>query len=238
MSEPETPLLTQKLVGYRCWRTGGLLLKPRVHRLPAWSSGTNRAGCLHELVGRRWVSAKLPHAIPGHKCNCGLYAYRDLATLLYMEVPEWTHERELLAGMSGGPPARIPVKQMRTGGNGWVLGAVVAWGRVEAHNDGFRAELMAPVALTHHPDATPSAVAKARALARGQGLRYVLFDELEEFASGYGAPLPEQLRPGRGPAPAGERLVQLRLEVANKRLQAVQQRIAKEQLEALRKMTT
>lgn len=180
----ETPLLTRKLIGFRCWRItyDGVRLAPRLKRLPVWKRGTNEAKCYRGLVTRRdWGYPPL-HTAPSKGCNCGLHAYRDLATVLRMEVPEFL-------------PARACM--MHRGGEGWVLGAVAAWGeQVEVHDDGFRAQFMAPIALTHHGLAREGAVIRARNVARANGLRFLPFDELEEFASNYGTLLPNQLRPG------------------------------------------
>ncbi len=71
-------------------------------------------------------------------------------------------------------------------GAGWVLGAVVAWGRLEVHHDGFRAEQARVVAFAA-PEAHDEPL---DALAAAYGVRVVPPAGLVEYASEFGETLP------------------------------------------------
>ncbi len=103
-----------------------------------WLAGgkPTRARCLAATPS--WSSACVgePHAshpAPGPDCSCGLYAVHPrLATDVPTRVRAWA-----------GGTVYLPMG---------VLGVVEAWGRIELHSQGFRAEFARPVALAVHSD--------------------------------------------------------------------------------------
>ncbi|MCB0857348.1 MAG: hypothetical protein KDB57_04405 [Solirubrobacterales bacterium] len=72
------------------------------------------------------------HDAPAPSCECGLYAYHP-----------WSVPGRVLLERSG-----------RSGAS--VRGLVAAWGKVEVHGDGFRAQYAKPVAFIHEPGAAAS----------------------------------------------------------------------------------
>lgn len=81
--------------------------------------------------------------------------------------------------------------------DGCIAGAVVAWGTLQVHRDGFRAEHAQVVALAA-PDSA-ELVALAHAAAERYGVPLVAYDELDRHAAAHGQPLPASIRPPRRP---------------------------------------
>jgi hypothetical protein len=82
-----------------------------------------------------------PHASPHPDCQCGVYAYHRPGTQAY--YGEWL----------------------------WTEGVVTAWGRIEAHRDGLRAEHARIEALARPPANEPSGGARSTSSARASGSR-------------------------------------------------------------------
>jgi hypothetical protein len=179
--------LDGEVVGYRTWSLDGHKLGSRNRGTYRWTLGVNKAQCLasrhtavlrasHPVLGEPAWAGTVPEAIPpdtGHKaphpdCGCGLYAVYDLA-----QADRFTADGDQ------------------------VYGAVVAWGAIEAHWDGFRAEYAKPVVLAYHPDQPYRHVQIVKALAGEFGLPLVEVDQLEEAALDHGQPVPETMRPGK-----------------------------------------
>jgi hypothetical protein len=78
----------------------------------------------------------------------------------------------------------------------WVEGVVTVWGRLEAHPDGLRAEHARIEGLIRRTE-LPAAERVAAAL----GCPVVERDEVEAFATRFGAPLPAGMLPGAGAGP-------------------------------------
>ena len=109
-----------------------------------------------------------PHASPDLRCDCGLHAYHDISAM-----------------------ARA------AGADGCIGGAVVAWGDMEVHVDGFRAQYAQVVALAV-PDTARLAV-PAKEAARRYAVPLVALAELQDRAAVHGEPLPVSVRPARWP---------------------------------------
>jgi len=95
-----------------------------------------------------------PHASPDPRCQCGIYGY-----------------------FTPGPRSWF-------GEAYWCEGVVTAWGRVEIHRDGFRAEHARVEALAP-PERGYGAGAVAEA-AQALGVPLLAAGELEAFATGFG----------------------------------------------------
>ena len=115
------------------------LFAGRIHGIRVWQLGwVNGDAYLEGFNGAEWVARGRPtvaacrrsgrrslHRAPHHDCACGLYAtHPDSAWFAF----------GLLYRKRTPPLARI-------------AGIVEAWGRVELHEDGFRAEFARPVAV-------------------------------------------------------------------------------------------
>lgn len=76
-----------------------------------------------------------------------------------------------------------------------VFGAVLAWGHIEVHHNGFRAEHAEPVLLGYDPTQPYRHVEILKAVGGEFGVPVVDVDELEDRALWLGKPIPEELRP-------------------------------------------
>jgi hypothetical protein len=116
----EPPLFAGSVHGLRTWGVIGWHGEPRLAAAfdgSRWSAGGQPT--------RAACSARGGHPAPAGGCSCGLYALHPR--------PDSAHEivSELEGQFDGGT----------------CLGLVEAWGRVEVHADGFRAERARPLAL-------------------------------------------------------------------------------------------
>jgi len=123
VANDETPLIAGRIHGIRVWsiefRGGSAYLEGVTGH--AWTAAGEPtvARCNHGASQR----PRRGHRAPARGCGCGLYAVHPHA-----------------AGTALG--------YLRGGANlGAVAGIVEAWGRVEVHEDGFRAEYARPVAI-------------------------------------------------------------------------------------------
>lgn len=106
------------------------------------------------------------HHAPGKACSCGLYALHEADSLV------------------------------RAGGNRHeALGAVVAWGQIEVHPHGFRAQYAQPVVLAYDEGAGPDSVERIFRIADKYGIRAVALDDLGEAAKEFGIAVPGEMRP-------------------------------------------
>ena len=83
---------------------------------------------------------------------------------------------------------------------GHVIGAVVAWGSLQVHLDGFRAQYARPIAIAGGSCAEREALAP---LTRRYGLTTVEPPQLEVVASEFGRPIPPAHRPAQDSALLG-----------------------------------
>ncbi len=100
---------------------------------------------------------------PAPDCSCGLYAMHP-----------WPEQTSEVAGsLLGGGELAIPV-----------MGIVEAWGRIEVHGDGIRAEFARPHALVLFPESFPPDYAEILAvLARTYQVGVLRFAEAESVVS-------------------------------------------------------
>jgi hypothetical protein len=80
-------------------------------------------------------------------------------------------------------------------GDDTVSGAVLAWGRIEVHLSGFRAEFAEPVALAYHSGQPREHIEALRSVASEFYIPVVEDGELPALACRLGAPIPHDLRP-------------------------------------------
>lgn len=128
-------LIAGSIVGIREWRTDSLLR--------TLFSGATRAHWNAEGAPTRAVCPREDcgrHRPPGRDCTCGLYAW---------------HPRTLPRAMA----RRISSLSTRK-----VVGVIEAWGQIELHPFGFRAQFARPVAFINQdwPDPTPYEERQAR----------------------------------------------------------------------------
>lgn len=118
------------------------------------------------------------HRPPGPSCSCGIYGLTDVT------------DGRLLEHL--GPHGAI--------------GAVAAWGEMEVHRGGFRAELACVLALAEPPDLSRFRRGRLQRAADAYGVPLVPYAELEAVARLDGSPLPAGLvapdDDGGGPAPS------------------------------------
>ena len=109
-------------------------------------------------------------SVPGSACDCGLYA---------MHAPPDELEDYLI-----GPGAMV-------------IGAIAAWGQLQVHADGFRAEHARVVALAYPPQATPATIARLAPAAARYEVELVAFEDLPAVASQHGTAVAPSSRRGR-----------------------------------------
>jgi hypothetical protein len=173
-----------KFRGFRAWTLDGYRLRSANPAGGHWTAGVNHAECrrtaydpiplpptIWGMPGFGSRSSSSAHVAPDPDCRCGLYAW---------------YEPRGLAGFG-------------VGGDELVYGVVLAWGRVEAHLEGLRAEHAEPVVLAYSESQSYRHVRRVQAIGSELGLQVVELGELEEAASGYGQPVPMELRPKRIP---------------------------------------
>lgn len=195
MSAPD---LTKKVIGFRRWdlvnahaadapQTGALF---STFGGQTWGRGVNKATCaacqnVNPFVGHLWGSRpqnyeppKPCETSPGPCGNCGLYA-------LHAVPGELTQAQ--------GPFER-PAAQ-------GVLGVVAAWGKLEVHRNGFRAEFAEIVALGYVEAWPVPWVAQVELAARAYDVPHLPGKELEQYALMVGERVPESLMPRPAPKP-------------------------------------
>jgi len=171
-----------KFRAYRAWTLDGYRLRSANPAGGHWTAGVNRAECRRSTYDRvvpmptLWPAPDLEEARPTHRapdprCRCGLYAWHDPA-----QLTGFVGQRAEL-----------------------VYGAVLAWGRVEVHADGLRAEYAEPVVLAYRDDQTYRHVRRVQAIGSELGLPVVELGDLEREASSFGELVPAELRPKRFP---------------------------------------
>lgn len=178
--------LTEKVIGFRFWQAKSGWLESQGFGGHFWGRGTNEAKC--EAGGARsqilgggglWSSGwtfydepkvKKPHHAPENGCTCGLHAYHEVT-------------------VSDGPgPFAGEALQ--------VVGAIQAWGRMEVHSNGFRAQYAEVVVLGYNENWPLKAIELVKELARSYEVDCVPIGRLQAFALELGSPVPHELRPG------------------------------------------
>lgn len=193
MTAPFNDRLDFEVIGFRQWKVNEDLRMTSSAQRHEWTAGVNEAECkkvpmpagsFHWGTGASPEQQRCEHA-PGNGCECGLYA---------LHTPEFWY----------GPDAAQQGMSMFMFGGGevmYVAGLVSAWGRMEVHHNGFRAQYAQPVAIAL-PDRKRDA-AIARGVAAEYGLPLVPQSELERIAPEFGSTVPESMRPEK-PKPSKE----------------------------------
>jgi hypothetical protein len=180
---PEVPTFSECVVGYRQWRVDAWQqLQPTSGHTNhgGWIPGENVAQCAYNCVAgeeelAKWVGIAPgfrhrpllePHAPPHKDCQCGLYARFDLATC------DDRHQSDI-----------YPL----------VGGAIAAWGDLEVHRDGFRAQRACVIALALTGEKKLDGLIEG--IADFYEVPAVHKDMLEHEALLYGSHLPEDVIP-------------------------------------------
>lgn len=165
------------VVGYRFWRVAqaddGVVLLPQNPRGEGWQKdGPTEASC-HFYVdsprGREWHGLE----VPSRFCDCGMHAF-------------YSHEIAVLNCVRSDHYER-----------GVVTGAVIGWGRVLPHAEGWRSQYARIIAIALGADEPLS-----KTVADRYGVPMIHPKMLKSFALEYGEEIPEHQR-GMS---AGERL--------------------------------
>jgi hypothetical protein len=163
---PAAPDLIAPVVAFRAWRVvDDALLSPYI---PCrWDGPVMHAECYPANRALLFGRGWLaePHDPPHRDCRCGIYAYHRPGTQTYFGEWEWTE------------------------------GIVTAWGRIEAHATGLRAQHARVEALGLPPSNEPTRRRSVQTIAERLGVRLVPRDDLAEAAVDHGAPLPDSLLP-------------------------------------------
>ena len=160
-------MFVQPVVGFRVWKLSaeGALLPRAVSALARLEAEPWQPG-RNDARCMYLGRSRGPHPPPHADCDCGLHAYHDLARM-----------------------ARAARAEECVGG------AIAAWGDLQVHRSGFRAQHAQVVALAI-PD-TVGMAARARLAAARYDVPLVGCDELQACAAAHGAPLPGAVRPAR-----------------------------------------
>lgn len=159
----EPLFFTEKILGFRSWQiTGGLRSRLGVIDYK-WTTGRNEAECFADRCTDITMPRKplqLPHTAPDERCNCGFYAWH------------------------------IPNSQRNTSDTALITGAILAWGRIEAHHLGFRAQYAEVIALAPYMNTVG-----AGEVAERMGVPLFELPDMLEYAESKGAPLDRKFRP-------------------------------------------
>lgn len=164
-------LLTEYVVGFRQWLAipcgppAGYRLCPLFTcTLSApWVPGVNTARCFpSRSTGHQIIQHEPPGPDGDDGCPCGLYARHEITD---------TMRRDHIKGR--------------------ITGAIQAWGDIEVHNDGFRAQHARVIALARSSDHRE----QLAELGPSYGVKVLPLDHLAGYASLYGTPIPPPLIP-------------------------------------------
>lgn len=164
-----TDTLTGEVLGFRCWLTlNELLWSTSFNRHGPWTPGTNTAACYANYQ-------KVEHDAPHHTCRCGLYAMHQPVINKTVRLPTMY-----------GPNLHRAVL---------IMGAIAAWGRVEVHRDGFRAEKTRVLGLARSSDLDLPSPGNLDEVACHYSVPVVdTIETLQRLVADY-APVPPALRP-------------------------------------------
>ena len=170
-----TPRLAQKVLGFRRWRLNGYRLLPLTPLTP-----------LTPLMPAYW-------RIGPNTAKC-LRAHSDSAAPPGQGHRAPHHACECGLHALHDPPQGVP--------GATVSGAVLAWGRIETHANGFRAEYAEPVVLGYDREQPSQLIRTLCSIAGEFCLPVVEHPELAAAAALLGRPIPPELRPAYAPSPA------------------------------------
>lgn len=165
----EIPTFSECVIGYRQWRVDDWVLSPLSVGKP-WRPGVNHARCQQNPFVIHLGYAE--PAMQEHKAP-----HQECACGIYAY-----HDPDGLVS-----------------GAGVVLGAIAAWGDLQVHHGGFRAEHAQIVALV---DGDMGAAGDLTEIAKFYGVPLIGRDLLTMEAERHGQPLPVDVRPDK-PEPSG-----------------------------------
>lgn len=131
-------LYTEPIAGYRTWVMEGDTpeISGVIHRV-IWPPGTDaHAECRKHILpsgGLAPGKRRSRHMVPSLKCQCGFWAYNDLHTMKASNSYCWGSV----------------IKSVR--------GVIIAWGRIQITELGFRAEYARPVGFLRWDERRPQA---------------------------------------------------------------------------------
>lgn len=165
----ERPTFSECVIGYRSWRLADWVLAPVSYGHP-WRPGVNRAKCVaHE----------------------GLFPSVTFGSGITFEPPKPKNHAAPQQDCTCGLHAYHEIPQQA---EGVVIGAVAAWGDLQVHCNGFRAEYAQILALV--------AADGLEEVAGLYGVPLVPLEMLTMEAHQHGSPLPESMRPEKPKPPA------------------------------------
>lgn len=169
----DLPVVDGEIIGFRAWHSTPIGDLTATVAAAFWTPGDNTAVCRIRDFDLKGMVASQPCAEPPvPKCSCGLYARYDVSSI---------------------SPALLDP-------DNYVCGIVQAWGRIELHSTGFRAEHMRIVALVALSNELNTSVnyAKLRKIADRYSVPVLIIEELQRvdaMTSEYGQFVPPELRP-------------------------------------------
>jgi hypothetical protein len=150
----EAPLVAGRLYGLRTWRvrwSAGRPVLSGVFQTAAWNDA------LEPTKARCRGRGRTQHAAPAPDCRCGIYGMHP------SQIGEWFEM------------TRKPFDWGQS-----VHGIVEAWGRVELHEDGFRAEFARPYAIVHVEGY--GSWNESREIAEAMGVEHFVFERVADVA--------------------------------------------------------
>ena len=167
MARPDPPLIAGRIHGVRVWTIGLTdgTAELRGHGDEPWAPD-GKPTVARCLSGGRRRRRRVAHRPPIADCSCGLYALHPHAG------------RQGMYGFS-----RVAHKRAGDAFPEEVAGIVEAWGRIELHEDGFRAQFARPHTLALIGPSRDSDVGSVIVrLARRYGAEVVEVESTEELA--------------------------------------------------------
>lgn len=140
-----------------------------------WHSGVNRARCHAHTYGSHWSPISSmgapapppePHLPPGRECGCGLYGLHDGEALVAQGAL----------------------------GDSVIIGAIAAWGRLEVHADGFRAEHAQILMVAYDPAQGIAVEHRVKKVGEAFDVPCVAIDDLPSAALEHAQPMPPEFR--------------------------------------------
>lgn len=168
MTTPAVPDLIQAVLGFRTWALDdeGWLLPFSLGAIAGPWRPGTNQATCH-YAKWRGDGSRVKHDAPAPRCMCGLYGLADA------HDPRLPHDAPDLA-----------------------LGAIGAWGDIEVHRSGFRAEYATVLALAVSPRAPARLRLRHERAARRYGVELVAPELLEVTGLRHAAPVPDALLPG------------------------------------------
>lgn len=183
------PDLVQPVVGFRRWLIEDGLLRSTGAGKAIWDPGVTVAECEtgRDKTDPDDAPAPEPHTAPGADCGCGIYAYHEPG-IRRPDAMSRAMNGLMRSLASGGTVSARPIE---------VAGAIAAWGGMEVHRDGFRAEKARVVALALDDECleAPERRGLIEAAAAVYGAAAVPSYLLAEKAYEHGIAMPEDLLP-------------------------------------------